>query len=110
MRIEGFGQVLEEAVRVFGRGPDQRVADDHAQLAVHAPVDEEAETLIAEPLQPLLLIQRAHFGIIRGSGAVRNEEVAGQEEGSQQTHGAHKKSGFRTWEAYPFKRKLKIFG
>ena len=80
VRVEGFGQLLEEAVRVFRRCADQRVADDHAELAVHAPVDEEAEALIAEPLQPLRLIQRAYFRIVRGSGAGQSEEITGQED------------------------------
>ena len=68
------------------------MADDHAQLTVHAPVDEEAKTLITEPLQPLRLIQRARFGIIHGSGASQSEQITGQEQGRQQTDGTDKKS------------------
>jgi|ERR1700691_3069874 hypothetical protein len=92
VRIEGFGQVPEEAVSVFGRCANQRVADDHAKLTVYAPVDEKAETLIAEPLQSLLLIQGAYFRIIRGSGAGQNREIHGHKDKGHQTKGTDKKS------------------
>jgi hypothetical protein len=41
-------------------------------------VDEEAEALIAEPVEALLLVQRAYFGIVCGEGGL--EEKTGCEE------------------------------
>ena len=64
--IEGFGKFPEEAVGVFRGCTDQGMADDHAELTVHAPVDEEAEALIAEPVEALLLVQRADFRVVCG--------------------------------------------
>ena len=67
--VESFGEFCEEAVSVLGGCADQGMADDHAELTVHAPVDEEAEALIAKPVETLLLVQRAHFGVVcRGGG------------------------------------------
>ena len=86
MRVEGFGQFVEEAVSVFRRCADQGVADDDAELAVDAPVDEEAEALIAKPLQPLRLVERAHFRIVLSRETCRSAQKAGDEEEHQQRH------------------------
>jgi hypothetical protein len=48
--IEGFGEFGEEAVCVVGGRSYQRMTDDNAELAVHAPMNEETESLVAKPL------------------------------------------------------------
>jgi hypothetical protein len=55
--VKALRQIFEKAICVFGGSADQGVTDDHAKLAVHAPVDEEAEALIAKPFQALGLIE-----------------------------------------------------
>jgi hypothetical protein len=58
--VEGPGQFLGIALQVVGRGADEGVADDVADLAIDAPVDEEAEACVAESLQAV--------GAVPGSG------------------------------------------
>ena len=62
--VEGLRQIVEKAAGIFRRRSHERMADDHAELAVDAPVDEEAEALIAEPFEALGLVERADFGIV----------------------------------------------
>ena len=78
--VEGFGKFAEEAVSVLGRGADQGVADDYAELTVHAPMDEEAEALIAEPVETLLLVEGAYFGVVCGGGGLRKNSGCEEEE------------------------------
>ena len=66
--VEGFGEVVEEAVGVIVGCADEGVADDRAELGIEAPVDEEAEALIAEPFDAV--------GMVVGLG----EEREGEEE------------------------------
>ena len=54
--IEGIRQFGEEAPGEIVRGSDQRMTDHHAELAIDAPVDEEAEALVAKPLEALGLV------------------------------------------------------
>ena len=49
--IEGLRQVFEEAAGVGFVGAGQGMGDDHAGLAIDRPVDEQAEALVAKPLQ-----------------------------------------------------------
>jgi hypothetical protein len=50
-------------------------------------VDEEAEALIAEPVEALLLVQGAYFGVVCG-GACLQEKTARDEDEQQQTDGS----------------------
>jgi hypothetical protein len=50
------------------------MADDHAELTVDTPVDEEAEALIAAPVQAFLLVQGADFRVV-GGGAGQDGEI-----------------------------------
>ena len=84
------------------------MADDHAKLTVHTPVDEEAKTLIAEPLQPIRLIQRAHFRIVLGSGAGQSKEITGEKEQRQQTQ-VRKKNRVPDMEDRPAQNRVKIW-
>ena len=49
--LKVFGRSSKKRLSVVVGGADQRVADHHAELAVDAPVDEQAEAQVAEPLQ-----------------------------------------------------------
>ena len=51
--VERFGQIFEEVLGVIIRGAHERVTDDGTKLAVDAPVNEEAEALIAEPFDAI---------------------------------------------------------
>src|SRR6187402_673046 len=55
-RIEGLWQLTVEAIDVVIGSTSQGVADDNAQLAVDAPVNEHPQTLVTEPLQSLRLV------------------------------------------------------
>src|SRR5579885_102706 len=55
MRVEAAGQ-LEKALDVIFGGAYQGMADGGADLAVQAPVDEEAEAGIPEPLDALVAV------------------------------------------------------
>src|ERR1700722_8546259 len=87
IRVEGFGQFAEEAVGVVGGCAYQGMADDHAELTVHAPVDEEAEALIAKPVETVLSIQGADFRVVC-CGVGECSQVEGQEEDREQTQGS----------------------
>jgi hypothetical protein len=56
VRIECLRQIVEEPVREIVRSPHQRVADDDAELAIYAPVDKQAEALVAEPFETRRII------------------------------------------------------
>ena len=40
------------------------MADHHAELSIHTPVDEEAKTLIAKPLKPIGLVARTYRRVV----------------------------------------------
>jgi hypothetical protein len=64
-RIEGLRQIFEEALGIVRRSTHQGVADDDTRLAIHAPVDEHAEALIAKPFQALRFVERAGVRVVR---------------------------------------------
>src|SRR5262249_35028739 len=57
--VEGFRQLVEEAIDVSFIGTHQRVRNHHSKLRIDRPVDEQAEAEIAEPFQALRLVQRS---------------------------------------------------
>ena len=71
--IEGLGEIAVEAFNILGAGAYEGVTDDGAELRVDAPVNEQAEALIAEPLQPLRAIPclDVHGGFGPGRGRLR---------------------------------------
>ena len=77
-RVERLRQLGEEAARVIVGRAGQRVADHRAELAVDAPVDEEAEALVAEPFEPVGLV--ALDAGAAGGVALRGERAGGGKE------------------------------
>jgi len=61
--IEGLEQFGKEAVGVVARSADEGMADDDAELAIEAPMDEESEALVAEPVEAVGLVERADLRI-----------------------------------------------
>ena len=58
------------------------MADDAANLAVDAPVNEKSEALVAEPFEPLGLVERADGGVLdSGVAATTKCEQGDEEEG-----------------------------
>ena len=59
MRIKGFGQLREEPVGEIFRRPGQCMTDYHSELAIDAPMNEQAEALIAKPFEAIRLVEGA---------------------------------------------------
>ena len=55
--LKVFGSSVKNRLDVGFVGPHQRMRNHHAGLAVNRPVDEQAESLVVEPFQPLGLVQ-----------------------------------------------------
>src|SRR5581483_411439 len=53
VRVDRPRQFLRELFQVVFRRADHRMADHDAELAVDAPMDEQPESLVAKPLEPL---------------------------------------------------------
>ena len=103
-RIERLRQFLEEPVGIFRRSAHQRMADDDAQLAIHAPMDEQAETLVTEPLQPVCLIERPHLVVVLRTEAGRNDETCGNDKGKEDAHFMHAPQPYQGFTAHPAPR------
>lgn len=65
-RIKRRRQLGKEPFHVVVGSACEGVTDDHAQLAIEAPVDEQSEALVAKPLQTFWLIARGGRGKLSG--------------------------------------------
>ena len=75
-RIEGLRQLFKEPPGVSFIRARQRMRNHHAGLAVHRPVNEHAESLVAKPLQPFGLVQRSGWDIaLRRQQGTKEEET-----------------------------------
>ena len=68
-RIECLRQLFKKALQVGFVGAGQRMRNHDAGLAIHRPMNEQAESLVAKPLQPFRSVQRSS-----GDIALRHQE------------------------------------
>src|SRR4029077_3414499 len=59
VRIENLRQLFKKPLRVGFVSASERMRNHDAGLAVHGPVDEQPESLVAKPLHPIRPIQRS---------------------------------------------------
>lgn len=73
--IECLGQFAEILACVIFRRPHQGVADNHAELTIRAPVNEEAKALITKPFKAVRLVSRTCSWVVLRETRHRKDEA-----------------------------------